>query len=385
MKKQFFTALIAQSAAIFIVATLLAGCASTPHSNPANARTIEVTDAGHILSQMTTEEKVAQLFIITPEQLAYGEIKGAYTKADDTLVKAAARYPVAGFILFGRNIQTPEQIRAFNDSLLALTPIPPILAIDEEGGRVARLARSENFFLPKFENMEAVGKTGNSENARGAGQIIGGYLATFGFNFDFAPVVDVNTNPENIVIGNRAFGDKPQLVGDMAAAFLSGLHSTGVKGCIKHFPGHGDTKGDTHAEYVAVTKTWDELKTCEIIPFKQNLGNTDCVMVAHVTCTAVDTSYPASLSKKLIIDKLRGELGYKGVILTDGLEMGAIEKNYGSGEASVLAFEAGNDMLLMPKDFHAGYDAVLKAVQSGRISEGRLNESVLRILQLKGY
>ena len=385
MRICFSRLLITNISAIFLVTVSLTACASTSQGNFSKESSIELTDAAHILSQMSTEEKVAQLFVVSPERLVHGVSKGAYTQVDNKLVEAAARYPVAGFILFGRNIQSAEQVRAFNKSLSKLTPIPPILAIDEEGGWVARLALNRNLFLPRFANMETVGKTGNTENARGAGQIIGSYLATFGFTLDFAPVVDVNTNPENIVIGDRAFGDNPKLVSDMAAAFLSGLHSTGVKGCIKHFPGHGDTKGDTHKDYVAVTKTWDELKSCEIIPFRQNLGNTDCVMVAHVTCPAIDSLYPASLSKTLITDKLRGELGYKGLILTDALHMGAIVKSYGAGEACVLAFEAGNDILLMPKDFHAGYDAILKAVQSGRISEERLNESVLRILQFKGY
>ena len=385
MRIYFFRILIANITALFLVGASLTGCASTSHGNFPKESSIELTDASHILSQMTTEDKVAQLFIVTPEQLAFGKVKQAYTEADNKLVKAAERYPVAGFILFAKNLKNPEQVRVLNRALHTLTPIPPIVSIDEEGGRVARLARSENFFLPRFASMETVGKSENVENARGAGQIIGSYLSTFRFNLDFAPVVDVNTNPENIVIGDRAFGENPQLVADMAAAFLNGLHSTGVKGCIKHFPGHGDTKGDTHKDYVSVTKTWDELKSCELIPFRQNLANADCVMVAHVTCTEIDTVYPASLSKKLITDKLRGELGYKGVILTDALNMGAIEKNYGSGEACVLAIEAGNDILLIPRDFYASYDAVLKAVQSGRITEERLNESVLRILQLKGY
>ena len=387
MSRHFFSSLTVSL--IFIAAIFFSGCASNSvepdQIPPSHEHNIELTDSRHILSQMTTEEKVAQLFIITPEQLVSGSIQGAHLESSPALKASAAKYPVAGFILFARNIKTPNQTRAFTKALSSLTPVPPILAIDEEGGRVARLANNENFFLPKFKNMEAIGKTGNLENARGAGQIIGSYLAAFGFTLDFAPVVDVNTNPENIVIGARSFGSDPKQVADMAGAFLSGLHSTGVKGCIKHFPGHGDTKGDTHADYVAVTKSWEELKTCEIIPFKQNLSTTDCVMIAHVTCTAIDTEYPASLSKTLITDKLRKELGYKGVILSDALDMGAIEKNYGSGEACVLAFEAGNDILLMPKDFYAGYDAVLQAVQSGRINEERLNESVLRILQLKGY
>lgn len=368
-----------------MAAVSLAGCASSPEDKASPKRDFELTDAKVILSQMTTEEKVAQLFIITPEQLVSGKILGSQTEANPALSKAALKYPVAGFILFARNIKTPEQTRRLTKFLSSLTPVPATLAIDEEGGRVARLARNENFFLPKFKSMGEVGKTGDIENARGAGQIIGSYLSIYGFTLDFAPVTDVNTNPENIVIGDRAFGDNPQLVADMAGAFLSGLHSTGLKGCIKHFPGHGDTRGDTHSDYVAVTKTWEELKACELIPFRRNFSLTDCIMIAHVTCTAIDSLYPASLSKKLITEKLRGELGYKGLVLSDALDMGAIEKNYGSGEASLLAFEAGNDIILMPKDFFAGYDAILAAVRSGRISEDRLNESVLRVLQLKGY
>lgn len=381
----FFKAFTVQCAAVLLAAVSLAGCASSPEDKASPKRDFELTDAKVILSQMTTEEKVAQLFIITPEQLVSGKIFGSQTEANPALSKAALKYPVAGFILFARNIKTPEQTRRLTKFLSSLTPVPATLAIDEEGGRVARLARNENFFLPKFKSMGEVGKTGDIENARGAGQIIGSYLSIYGFTLDFAPVTDVNTNPENIVIGDRAFGDNPQLVADMAGAFLSGLHSTGLKGCIKHFPGHGDTRGDTHSDYVAVTKTWEELKACELIPFRQNFSQTDCIMIAHVTCTAIDSLYPASLSKKLITEKLRGELGYKGLVLSDALDMGAIEKNYGSGEASLLAFEAGNDIILMPKDFFAGYDAILAAVRSGRISEDRLNESVLRVLQLKGY
>ncbi|MBR1403083.1 MAG: hypothetical protein IJ558_02785 [Treponema sp.] len=379
MKKSI---LIAKTTILASVVTLLAACASTPPvSFEAKPRKIMLTTAETILTQLTTEEKVAQLFIITPEQFSADARTAVTQEFSDTV----AAYPVGGFILFARNIETPAQLRAFNINLRKTCSIPPLIATDEEGGRVARLARSEQFFLPQFESMMTIGATKNTENARGAGQIIGSYLMTYGFTLDFAPDADVNTNPNNIVIGNRAFGSNPQLVSDMVSAFLSGLHSTGMNGCLKHFPGHGDTRGDTHSDYVAVTKTWSELKTCELIPFVQNLSAADCIMVAHVTCTAVDKTYPASLSKALITDRLRGELGYQGVILTDALNMGAIEKNYGSGEASVLAFEAGNDILLMPKDFHAAYAALLNAVRSGRISRDRLDESVLRILVLKGY
>lgn len=365
----------------FSVLSMLLGCATSGGVKSESSNKIELTDAEHILSQMTTEEKVAQLFIVTPNQLS----EDASTKITPKFIKNLNKYPVGGFILFAKNIENPSQLRSFASGLKNTSRILPALSVDEEGGRVARLARSKKFYLPQFESMEKVGKTGDTENARGAGQIVGGYLSTFGFTLDFAPVVDVNTNPENIVIGSRSFGSEPVLVSGMASAFLSGLHSTGVKGCLKHFPGHGDTKGDTHSDYVAVTKTWEELKKCELIPFMENFKNADCVMVAHVTCSLVDKNYPASLSKTLITEKLRGELGYSGVILTDALNMGAIEKNYGSGEASVLAFEAGNDILLMPEDFFTAYDALLEAVNSGRISEGRLDESVMRILKMKGF
>ena len=359
MRKCSFFAL-----AVFFL-LLLSACSTTTRISSAK-KEFNLSDARTILSQMTIEEKVAQLFVIMPEQRDFD-------------------CPVGGFILFAQHIKDPKQLRSFTASLKDSCSIPPIIAVDEEGGRVARLAKSEQFFLPRFKNMAEVGKSGNPENARGVGQIIGSYLLSYGFTMDFAPVADVNTNPQNVVIGERAFGSDPQLVSKMDAAFLSGLRSTGIKGCIKHFPGHGDTKGDTHSDYVAVTKTWDEILGCEIVPFIENFKNTDRVMIAHVTFVDVDADYPASLSKKLISEKLRGELGYTGLVLTDALNMGAIEKNYGSGEGAGLAFEAGNDILLMPKHFSAAYEAMLSAVRSGRISEARLDESVLRILHLKGF
>lgn len=375
-RKFFFAACIS----LALSAIMLSACASSATVYPREKK-YDFSDARTILSQMSLEEKVAQLFVIVPEQIDSKSV----TKTSRAFSKKLSAYPVGGFILFASHIENPRQLRKFTASLKKASLIPPVIAVDEEGGRVARLGRHENFFLPKFGNMASVGRTGNPDNARGAGQIIGSYLASYGFTMDFAPVADVNTNPRNVVIGDRAFGSEPRLVAEMDEAFLSGLHSAGIKGCIKHFPGHGDTKGDTHAEYVAVTKTWDEIKGCELVPFTENFQNTDSVMVAHVTFVDVDSEYPASLSKKLITGKLRGELGYKGIVLTDALNMGAIEKNYGSGEASVLAFEAGNDILLMPENFPEAYKAVLEAVKSGRITQNRLDESVLRILSLKGY
>ena len=338
-----------------------------------------------IIAEMTLEEKIAQLFVIAPEQCPVTGGAASQTEFTQSLKEALARYPVGGFIFFAQNIKNPAQLKNFTRQLKEATSIPPIIAVDEEGGRVARLANTKGFGLPVFTSMGAIGASGDVENARKAGQLIGSYLAEYGFTLDFAPDVDVNTNPKNIVIGDRAFGSDPELVAGMAGAFLDGLHSVGVKGCIKPFPGHGDTTGDTHADYVAVTKDWGELKECELIPFIKNFSAADCVMIAHLSVPNITRDgLPASLSKELISGKLRGDLGYDGVVLTDALNMGAIEKNYADGEAAVLAFEAGNDILLMPNDFAASYNAMLEAVKSGRIAEKCVDESVMRILLLKG-
>ena len=295
------------------------------------------------------------------------------------------KYPVGGFLLFQKNIESESQLKKFNENLKKACAISPIIAVDEEGGRVARLARTESLGIKNVGAMEEIGKTGDTQKAQEAGAYIGSYLDEYGFTFDFAPVADVNSNPQNTVIGDRAFGSEPNEVAKMVGAFLDGLHSSKIKGCIKHFPGHGDTKDDPHKSFVSVEKTWDELNECELIPFKENFSKADSVMIAHISLTNVTSDgLPASLSKELI-DKLRGELGYDGVVLTDALNMGAIKTYYDSAYAAILAFEAGNDILLMPQDFEKAYDGVLSAVKNGRISEKRLNESVMRILKLKGF
>ena len=365
---------------------------STPEQKPELAEkeeelvTKEESPVKKILAQLSLEEKIAQLFVIAPDQFYGSGPKDGQTELTPSLKEYIARYPVGGFIFFAQNIKSPEQVKRFVRELKETCLLSPIIAIDEEGGRVARLARNKAFKLPTFKSMGAIGASGDVEKAREAGKTIGGYLADYGFTLDFAPDTDVNTNPKNIVIGDRAFGSDPELVAAMAEAFLDGLHSAGVKGCIKHFPGHGDTTGDTHDDYVAVTKTWEELKKCELIPFIRNFAESDCVMLAHLSIPNItEDGYPASLSKELITGRLRRELGYGGIILTDALNMGAIEKNYADGEASVLAFEAGNDILLMPNDFFAAYEAMLKAVRTGRIAESRVDESLERILSLKGF
>ena len=345
------------------------------------------------LADMTLREKVGQLFIIPPDQLDTSRslkdindskaLKTGSKNLTDLMLKTLNEYPAGGFIIFNKNLESPKQLKILMGDLKGACKITPVMAIDEEGGRIARLANHENFNLKKFESMEAIGRTGDAAQAFAAAKIIGGYIKEYGFTMNFAPVADVNTNPENIVIGDRAFGSEPKLVSKMAGAYLDGLHAQKIAGSLKHFPGHGDTSKDTHLGLVAVYKTWDELLKAELIPFIDNLNKADSVMAAHITLENITSGLPATLSHELITKKLRGELGYDGIIITDALIMGAIADNYSSGEAALLALEAGNDILLMPYDYIEAFNAILNAVKTGRISEKRIDESVTRILKLK--
>ena len=378
MKKTYILPL----AALF----LFAACTTTKNIQPVNK--YEGKSASQILSQMTIEEKVGQIFVVQPDQLdpAFGRKGFRYHKSfSGVLAKNQKKYQVGGIILFGGNLKDKAQLKKFNATAQGLSNIPLLIAVDEEGGRVTRLAKISALGLKNLPSMESIGDSGDINQAFDAGIYIGSYLKEYGINWDFAPVTDVNTNPENRVIGDRAFGSEPDLVSDMAGAFLDGLHENGVKGCIKHFPGHGDTKDDTHEDYVAVAKHWNQRKECELIPFVENFAKADSIMIAHVSVNNVTgDGLPASLSKELISGKLRGELGYKGLILTDSLGMGAIKKHYSPAQAAILAFNAGNDIILMPADFFAAYDGFLAAAKAGKISQKRIDESVLRILKFKG-
>lgn len=351
-----------------------------------------------LLSSMSLEEKVGQLFIIRPESLsteltpqqAHDTTEYGVTEWTEDMALQLEKYPAGGVAIFGKNISSPEQLKNFVAAMQQASSLPLFMGVDEEGGSVSRLANSpafrteEGYVLPQFKSMAEIGASGDTGAARTVGFTIGCYLAEYGFNLDFAPVADTNTNPDNVVIGDRAFGSDPELVSQMVAAELDGLHSAEVLGCIKHFPGHGDTVGDTHDGYVSIQKTWDELLSAELIPFINNLDNTDMVMVAHISLPNVTgDGLPASLSGELISGKLRGDLGYDGVVITDSLAMGAIAQEYTSADCAVMALDAGVDILLMPEDYAAAFEGVVQAVEEGRLSMERIDESVARVLELK--
>ena len=344
------------------------------------------------LSKMTLREKVGQMFFVRMETLdttihwnAYSDLmENPILEVNKTMRDVNENYPVGGLILYAWNIDDETQLSKLISQIRALNG-NPLLCIDEEGGRVARIANNPNFDVKKYESMAAIGATGDPKNAYECGNTIGTYLKRYGFDIDFAPVADVNTNPENIIIGPRAFSDKPEVAAPMVTNYLQGLKDAGITGCIKHFPGHGDTKADTHFGYASTQKTWSEMLDCEMVTFKAGIQwGCQMIMTAHIGAPKVTGSdIPSTMSPIILQDKLRGELGYQNIIITDGMEMGAITQQYSSAEAALGSIQAGVDIVLGPKNLVEAFDAVIDAVNKGIISEERINQSVRRILKLK--
>lgn len=366
-------------AAALVVSAALAG-AMLP-----SAFSEEATDAVEAkLAAMTLREKVGQLFWVRPEALDFSR-----NPEKNTLTQSMRRnleqYPVGGIVVFKKNIQDENQLSSLIADFQNTSQIPMIVAVDEEGGSVARLANHEAFSLPKYKSAREIGETGDPEQARQMGQTIGGYLHSYGFNLDFAPVADVDSNPANPVIGRRAFSTDAQQTAQMVAAAVEGFHEAGMLCTVKHFPGHGDTGQDSHYGTATSYKTWEEMKAMEMLPFEAGIAaGADVVMTAHITTpNATTDGLPASLSYTMITERLRGELGFQGVIATDALEMNAIKKHFTPAESAVAALRAGVDVLLMPSDLRAAFDGVVQAVEDGTLSEERLNESVRRVLTLK--
>ena len=364
---------------VMLIAALCA-CAAAPQSTvPQSSAAPSAAPTPD--SALTLEQKVGQLFIVRPDALdltlAQETINDAkadgVTELTDAMRDALRTYPVGGICQFGKNISDPEQIKRFNDDLQAVSQTPLFITVDEEGGRVSRLANNPAFDLPQYKN-------GAINDARAMGQDIGGYLKQYGFNMDFAPVADVNTNPDNPVIGDRAFSSDAETAARMVAEAAQGLRENGILPTLKHFPGHGDTKEDSHTALAVTHKTLAELQDCEFLPFAADSG-LHAVMVGHIAAPNVTGDMtPATLSPALVglIPDAENTL-----IVTDSLAMEAITAAYTPGEAAVLALQAGCDVLLMPNGLPEAYNAVLQAVKDGTISEERLDRSVDKILRYK--
>lgn len=339
-----------------------------------------------VLDSMTLEEKVNQLFMITPEALTG---VGTVIQAGDGTREALEEHPVGGLIYFAQNLKDPDQTRTMLENTQeyasARSGFPIFLSVDEEGGQVARVGSNPSFGVPEIGNMSEVGAGGDTQEAYETGSTIGAYLKDLGFNMDAAPDADVLTNPANEVVKYRSFGSDPELVSRMAAAELKGLNDQGIIGMYKHFPGHGGTTADSHEGYVYVEENLEELKSGALVPFQDGADNgLRVIMVSHIACPEVTgDNTPATLSRQLVTDLLREDMGFDGLVITDALNMGAITEQYSSGEAAVAALNAGVDMLLMPADFQAAYDGVMAALENGELTEERIDESVRRILEIK--
>ena len=336
-----------------------------------------------IVNNMTLEEKVGQIFMVAPE--AVDKDGGSTTVFTENIEKEIEKYNLGGYILFASNIENPTQTQELINGLKKSSKIQPFVGVDEEGGRVARIGKNSAMGVEKIEPMAQVGKSQNYERANEIGTTIGKYIKNLGFNLDFAPDTDVLTDSNNTEIGDRSFGNDPEVVGKMATEVVKGLQSENISTVLKHFPGHGGSIGNSHQGFSLSNRTEEELKKCEIVPFKTAIENgADCVMVAHMSLPNVTgDNIPATLSKKVVTDMLKTELNFKGVVLSDSMTRSAITENYGTGDACVKAVEAGIDMVLMPENLDEAYNAVLEAVKNGKISQERLDDAVSRIIKAK--
>ena len=327
------------------------------------------------INNMSIEEKIGQMLIVTDSS----------TIADEDLLKKLETIKPGGFILFSDNIESYEQTTKLIEDINSTADIPMFISIDQEGGRVARIKKLSDTEVTIIPSMYKLGLTKDEELAYEVGKVVGEELRALNINMDFAPVLDIYSNPENTVIGDRAFGSTAELVSNMALSFSQGLESTGVISVYKHFPGHGDTYEDSHNTLPIITKTKEELMELELIPFKDAIEiGADVIMVGHLAVPSITgNSTPASLSKEVITELLKKELGFNGIVITDALNMGALTEQYTEEEIYINAINAGIDILLMPEFDNETIEIILKGVEEGIIKVEEINDSVEKILELK--
>lgn len=343
------------------------------------APSAEELSAEKKLAEMSLEEKIWQLFFVTPEELTDG---GTVTRAGEDTKNSIAARPVGGVVYFSANLEDQQQVTQMLSNIQSYSEIPLFLAVDEEGGAVQRIGTNDALGGQAVGSMQSLGEAGDPSAVYSAGAALADNLSRLGFNLDFAPVADVSSGSDS-VIGSRSFGSDAELCASFVGILTQSFRDRQIVSCLKHFPGYGSASSDSHTGSARLDKTLDELERCDLIPFRAAL-DTPFIMVCHLSCPAVtgdDT--PADLSYAIVTDLLRNKMGYRNVIITDSHEMASITDLYGSGEAAVRAFEAGCDMILMPVDLQAAYDALLKSVQDGSIPESRVDESVRRILTVK--
>lgn len=339
------------------------------------------------IGAMTLEQKVAQLFIVTPEALVEGVSQ--VTQAGDMTREGVTAHPVGGIVYFAQNLLDPEQTTTMLANVKQFYAdagnVAPFIAVDEEGGTVVRVADNEAFGAQDVGDASALGSAGDTEAAKRAAEQIADYLMPLGFNLDFAPVADVVNPLRSDTMGLRSFSSDAAVAADMVRAEVEGFRDKKMLCCAKHFPGIGAAAGDSHEGAITIEATNEELETVDLVPFRAAIeAGVPMIMVGHVSLpNIVGDSTPAPLSSAVVQGMLRDSLGYTGIIVTDSLSMGAITDYYTPAEAAVAALKAGCDIPLMPERLDEAYQGVLSAVQVGELTEERLDESLTRILTAK--
>lgn len=355
--------------------------------NPEDAAAAARAAADERIGAMTLEQKVAQLFIVTPEALVEGVSQ--VTQAGDMTREGVTAHPVGGIVYFAQNLLDPEQTTTMLANVKQFYAdagnVAPFIAVDEEGGTVVRVADNEAFGAQDVGDASALGSAGDTEAAKRAAEQIADYLMPLGFNLDFAPVADVVDPLRSDTMGLRSFSSDAAVAADMVRAEVEGFRDKKMLCCAKHFPGIGAAAGDSHEGAITIEATNEELETVDLVPFRAAIeAGVPMIMVGHVSLpNIVGDSTPAPLSSAVVQGMLRDSLGYTGIIVTDSLSMGAITDYYTPAEAAVAALKAGCDIPLMPERLDEAHQGVLSAVQVGELTEERLDESLTRILTAK--
>lgn len=340
-----------------------------------------------LLQKLTLEQKIAQLFVVTPEDITGVDVA---TAAGEVTRQALLKYPVGGICYFAQNLQSPEQTKGMLQNVQDYSKqscgLPLFACVDEEGGTVARVAGNEEFGVEDVGNMSAIGASGDVKEAEDAAYYVGSYLSDLGFTVDFAPVADIATSSDG-TMSLRSFGQSPDDVAPMVAAQVRGFGKAGILCAAKHFPGIGAAEGDSHDGSISTDATIEEMASWSLVPFAAAIKErVPFVMVGHLTCTGLDNvtaELPASLNSGVIEGILRKRLGFDGLVITDSLQMGAVTQVCEPNQQAVFAIRAGADMVLMPQDFESAYNGLLEAVQEGEVLESRIDESVRRVIAAK--
>ena len=349
----------------------------TPVTEPTQEQKLDEMINEAVINVMPLEDKVAGLFIVTPESIT--NVSAAVMAGEGTQ-KALSQYAVGGLIYFEKNILSEDQFREMISNTQLYTRYPLFLAVDEEGGRVSRL--SNQGIGTKVDAAAVIGQNG-ADRAYQTGVTMGSNLSGIGLNLNLAPVADIRIG-ENSYMGDRTYGTDPQAVGPVVAGVVQGIQSQGVSACLKHFPGMGSTVQDPHNEIAGTDRTEAQFRAEEFPVFQTGIDSgVKMVMISNISAPALSGDDLPCVFSEAVIGILRNEMGFEGVVISDAMNMSAVSDYYDSAEASIMAIKAGCDMILMPEDFAEAYNGVLEAVRNGTISEERINDSLRRIYRIK--